>query len=433
MSGRFLRAVCTTVLTTALTVSPATVASAEPGPVPSEESDATDTNTDTNTDTPDADADTDAADEDPADTDTETDAAEVDAETALAAPEAPRSVVALLRELQTRYQAAEEASETYNATAEKLKQRTAQLKQVNADLAKARAALETSRGDAGRLAREQYQGRTEFSAYLRLLLAHDPQRALDQSHVVGRLAANRAATVDRLTDSARRADRLAAASRKALDQQKKLAARQKKQRDAVNGKLREVEGLLATLSEEQITQLAGLEQQGVDKAQRELVASGALSSTRPPTRQGGDAVAYAVRQIGKPYVWGAEGPDSFDCSGLTSEAWSAAGRAIPRTSQEQWKQLPRVPVSALRPGDLVIYFPKATHVALYIGDGLVVQAPRPGAKVKVSPLASNPLLGAVRPDPGGAPLSTYTRPELPEGARDGSDTGYGTDAAPDAS
>ncbi|MFD5690568.1 C40 family peptidase [Streptomyces rubiginosohelvolus] len=423
MSGRLLRAVCTTVLTTALTVSPATVASAEPGPVPSEEADATDT------DTPDANADTDTADEDSADTD----AAEVDAETALAAPEAPRSVAALLRELQTRYQAAEEASETYNATAEKLKQRTAQLKKVNADLAKARAALEVSRGDAGRLAREQYQGRTEFSAYLRLLLAHDPQRALDQSHVVGRLAANRAATVDRLTGSARRADQLAAASRKALDQQKKLAARQKNQRDAVNGKLREVEGLLATLSEEQITQLAGLEQQGVDKAQRELVASGALSSTRPPTRQGGDAVAYAVRQIGKPYVWGAEGPDSFDCSGLTSEAWSAAGRTIPRTSQEQWKRLPRVPVSALRPGDLVIYFPKATHVALYIGDGLVVQAPRPGAKVKVSPLASNPLLGAVRPDPGGAPLSTYTRPELPEGARDGSDTGYGTDAAPDAS
>ncbi len=62
-------------------------------------------------------------------------------------------------------------------------------------------------------------------------------------------------------------------------------------------------------------------------------------------------------------------------------------------------------------------------MALYIGDGLVVQAPRPGAKVKVSPLASNPLLGAVRPDPG-VPLSSYTRPELPEGARDGADTGY---------
>ncbi|MFH9267140.1 NlpC/P60 family protein [Streptomyces sp. NPDC017546] len=433
MSGRLLRVVCTTALAAVLTVSPATAASAAPGPVPSEEPSGTADPDATDAEEPDAAEDP----EDPGGSEAPedsggSDATEVDAETALGAPGAPRSVAALLRELQTRYQAAEEASETYNATAEKLKQRTAQVKKVNTDLAKARAALELSRGDAGRLAREQYQGRTEFSAYLRLLLSRDPLRALDQTHVVRRLAANRAATVDRLTDDARRADALATASRKALDQQKELAARQKKQRDAVRDRLKEVEGLLATLSEEQMTQLAGLEQRGVDEAQRELVASGALSSARPPTRQGGDAVAYAVRQIGKPYVWGAEGPDSFDCSGLTSQAWSAAGRTIPRTSQEQWRQLPKVPVSALRPGDLVIYFPKATHVALYIGDGLVVQAPRPGTKVKVSPLASNPLLGAVRPDPDGTPLSTYTLPELPEGARDGSDTGYGTEAAPDA-
>lgn len=409
MSGRFLRAVCATAFATALAVSPATATPAEPDPVPSEE-----------LVPPDGD-----------------DAAEVDAETALAAPEAapeagaPKSVATLLRGLQARYQAAEEASETYNATAEKLKQRTAQAKKVDAELAKARTALELSRGDAGRLAREQYQGRTEFSAYLQLLLARDPLRALDQSHVVERVAAGRAATVARLTADARRADALAAASRKAVDEQRKLAARQKKQRDTVRGKLKEVETLLATLSAEQLAQLAGLEQRGVEAAQRELVASGALSSTRPPTRQGGDAITYAIGQIGKPYVWGAEGPGSFDCSGLTSQAWAAAGRPIPRTSQEQWKQLPKVPVSSLRPGDLVIYFPKATHVALYIGDGLVVQAPRPGTKVKVSPVASNPLLGAVRPDPAGDPLSTYTRPALPEGARDGSDTGYGVDRAPE--
>ncbi|MET9209512.1 C40 family peptidase [Streptomyces bacillaris] len=408
MSRRLLRAVCTAALAAALVVSPATAAPAEPNPVP------------------------------PGDTgETLGDAAEVDAETALAAPEAPealgapKSVATLLRELQTLYQEAEEASETYNATAEKLKQRTAEAKKVGAELAKARAALELSRGDAGRLAREQYQGRTEFSAYLQLLLARDPLRALDQSHVIERVAAGRAATVERLTADARRADALAAASRKAVDQQKRLVAEQQKQRDAVQGKLRKVEGLLATLSAEQLAQLAGLEQQGVAAAQRELVASGALSTVRPPTRQGGDAIAYAIEQIGKPYVWGAEGPDSFDCSGLTSQAWAAAGRPVPRTSQEQWRQLPKVPVSSLRPGDLVVYFPKATHVALYIGDGLVVQAPRPGAKVKVSPLASNPLLGAVRPDPGGVPLSSYTRPELPEGARDGADTGYSADGAPE--
>ncbi|MFJ9620528.1 NlpC/P60 family protein [Streptomyces sp. NPDC101181] len=452
MSGRLLRAVCTTALAAALTVSPATAAPAEPGPRPpgdtappsdpltdeSLDEEVPDTGTDTaGMDTAETEAGTETgagAADDTGDGDTdEGDAAEVDAGTALAAPEAgaPQSVATLLRSLQTLYQEAEEASETYNATAEKLKQQTAQAKKVGSDLTSARAALEASRGDAGRLAREQYQGRTELSAYLRLLLARDPQRALDQAHVIERVAAGRAAAVERLTGSARRADTLAAASRKALEEQRRLAGQQKKQRDGVRGKLRKVEALLATLSAEQLDQVAGLERQGVAAAQRELVASGALSSTRPPSRRGGEAVAYAIRQIGKPYVWGAEGPGSFDCSGLTSQAWSAAGRPVPRTSQEQWKRLPKVPVRSLRPGDLVIYFPKATHVALYIGNGLVVQAPRPGTKVKVSPIASNPLLGAVRPDPGGVPLSTYTLPDLPAGARDGSDTGYGRDAAPE--
>jgi cell wall-associated NlpC family hydrolase len=133
---------------------------------------------------------------------------------------------------------------------------------------------------------------------------------------------------------------------------------------------------------------------------------------------------YAVRQIDKPYVWGAEGPESYDCSGLTSQAWQSAGRAIPRTSQEQWRTLPKVPLSELRPGDLVVYFPEATHVAIYLGNGLVVHAPRPGGRVKVSPIAANPLLGAVRPDPGATPLDTYTPPELPAGATDGGDEGF---------
>src|SRR5690606_9543754 len=84
----------------------------------------------------------------------------------------------------------------------------------------------------------------------------------------------------------------------------------------------------------------------------------------------------------------------------------------------------------LRPGDLVVYFPEATHVALYLGDGMVVQAPRPGARVKVSPIAANPVLGAVRPDPDGEPLRQYEPPELPEGATEGSDEGYAEAGAP---
>ncbi|MEU2516996.1 C40 family peptidase [Streptomyces syringium] len=72
---------------------------------------------------------------------------------------------------------------------------------------------------------------------------------------------------------------------------------------------------------------------------------------------------------------------------------------IPRTSQEQWKRLTRIPLDALRPGDLIIYYQEATHVAIYAGDGQVIHAPRPGAFVKLSPIAFGPVLGAVRPDP----------------------------------
>ncbi|MET9806933.1 C40 family peptidase [Streptomyces halstedii] len=344
--------------------------------------------------------------------------------------EAPRSVPTLLKRLQTLYQEAEKAGERYNGTAEELKKRTAEAKTLNTRLAAARAALTGARQDAGRLARAQYQGRTDFSLYLRLLLAPDPQRALDQSHVIARAQAGSTATVDRLSGAEEHAEDLAAKARAALARQRELTKREKEQRDTVQARMRDVEAMLASLSEEQLAGVTELEGRNTAAAQDALVASGALSTTpRTPSEQGGEAVRYAVEQIGKPYVWGAEGPESYDCSGLTSTAWAAAGRAIPRTSQEQWRRLPHVPVSALRPGDLVVYFPEATHVALYIGDGQVVQAPRPGTEVKVSPVASNPLLGAVRPDPDGEPLAAYTPPELPDGAADGADTGYD---APDA-
>ncbi|MFH8473139.1 NlpC/P60 family protein [Streptomyces sp. NPDC018000] len=343
---------------------------------------------------------------------------------------ANKSVAQLLTELQKLYQQAEEATETYNRTAAELKKRKAQAKKLDASLVTARTALSESRDDAGQLAREQYQGHSDISSYMQLLLARDPEHFLNQEHVIRHAAAGRAATVKRLTDAEKRADDLATESRKVLDRQRVLAARQKKQRDAVQSRLEAVEAKLATLSGTQLAELSRLEQQGMTKVQSALAASGSLSSTRSPSRAGGEAVEYAIRQVGKPYVWGAEGPDSFDCSGLTSQAWAKAGRFIPRTSQEQWRQLPKVPLNALRPGDLVIYFPKATHVALYIGNGQVVQAPRPGSQVKVSPVASNPLLGAVRPDPRSAPLSAYTPPQLPQGASSGSDAGYSSSSAP---
>ncbi|MFI8894419.1 C40 family peptidase [Streptomyces paradoxus] len=369
-------------------------------------------------------------------------------------------IAGLLTDLQGLYRKAEEASEAYNATEEKLRKQRAETGRLDHALARARLSLHDSRGAAGRLARQQYQSSTDISPYVRLLLARDPQHAIEQGHVIGRLARERAETVGRLTGSERTAHELARKARTALDRQLALTERRKKERDEVRARLHDVQELLASLSRDQLADLAAFERNGIAKAQKEFLASGALSGepgepdgaegdsgdsgdggknrgssgsrsgVRAPSAEGRRALRYAVRQLGKPYEWGAEGPRTYDCSGLTSRAWAEAGVPIPRTSQEQWKRLERIPLDELRPGDLVVYFEKATHVALYLGDGRVVQAPRPGAKVKVSPIAANPVLGAVRPDPDGKPLRRYEPPELPEGATDGSDEGYEGDAAP---
>ncbi|MFH9010110.1 NlpC/P60 family protein [Streptomyces sp. NPDC017943] len=395
-------------------------------------------------------------------------------------PAADVSVAELLTDLQKLYRETEKATEAFNATDEKLKAQRAETARLERALVRARLSLYDSRSAAGRLARQQYQSSTDLSPYVRLLLARDPQHAIEQGQVIGRLARERAGTVGRLTGAERTARALARTSRKALDRQLVLTERRKKARDEVRARLAEVEEMLTSLSRDQLTALAELEADGITKAQRKFLASEALGApgedeptadddatidgegdgdgeddgknhdgrkgdgrkagaekadgekavVRRPTAAGARAVHYAVRQLGKPYEWGAEGPRSYDCSGLTSRAWAAAGRAVPRTSQEQWKRLERVPLNRLRPGDLVVYFPEATHVAVYLGDGMVVQAPRPGAEVKVSPIAANPVLGAVRPDPDGKPLRRYEPPELPEGAADGPDEGYGSYAAP---
>jgi cell wall-associated NlpC family hydrolase len=144
---------------------------------------------------------------------------------------------------------------------------------------------------------------------------------------------------------------------------------------------------------------------------RELVAGGLaeLPAIRLPPRlpAGGDgaravrAVTFALRQRGKPYRWGAQGPHAFDCSGLTWAAWRAAGVAIPRTAAGQLAGLPRVH-GRLRPGDLVIYpsrGPSRRHVAMVVGRGRMVEALGRGIPVRSTGIRGG-WLGAVRPGAG---------------------------------
>jgi cell wall-associated NlpC family hydrolase len=130
------------------------------------------------------------------------------------------------------------------------------------------------------------------------------------------------------------------------------------------------------------------------------------------------AVSFARAQLGKPYVYGATGPGTYDCSGLTQAAWRAAGVSIPRTSQAQWSGLARVPASAVQPGDLVVYN-GAQHVALYIGNGQIIEAPRPGKVVQTAPWRSgwygSHFTGVVRPS-GASVVVQRAAPERQQAA-----------------
>ncbi|MCW2542475.1 MAG: hypothetical protein JWM40_27 [Frankiales bacterium] len=114
-------------------------------------------------------------------------------------------------------------------------------------------------------------------------------------------------------------------------------------------------------------------------------------------------LSFARGRLGLPYVWGAVGPDSFDCSGLTGAAYRAAGLALPRTSRQQWFAGPHVGFPDLQPGDLLFWATNTSdpgtihHVAIYAGNGMMVAAPHTGDVVKVQPVYLDGYIGAVRP------------------------------------
>jgi cell wall-associated NlpC family hydrolase len=110
----------------------------------------------------------------------------------------------------------------------------------------------------------------------------------------------------------------------------------------------------------------------------------------------GAVVSFAYAQLGKPYVWAAAGPDSYDCSGLTMAAWAKAGVSLSHNAAEQYNQVSHVDRSSVQPGDLVFY-EDLGHVAIYVGGGQVIHAPEPGENVKLSSIDMMPVYGIGRP------------------------------------
>jgi len=153
-----------------------------------------------------------------------------------------------------------------------------------------------------------------------------------------------------------------------------------------------------------------------EAARRAMVAAAAakarslgfadLADTPAPSRVAAAAVRAALAQVGKPYRWGATGPATFDCSGLTRFAYTAAGLTLPRTSRQQWSAGRHLDVAELRPGDLVFWAHDPAdpstihHVGMYVGQGLMVHAPHTGALVRVDALRASGYAGATRPRRG---------------------------------
>ena len=158
------------------------------------------------------------------------------------------------------------------------------------------------------------------------------------------------------------------------------------EKETVDDKLAEAKELLADLEAEE----------------RERVLSSRGSTARvpasvPATGRAAAAVQYAMAQVGDAYVYGAMGENAFDCSGLTMRAWAQAGVSLPHSSSAQFSSGPRIAASDLQPGDLVFYYTPISHVGMYIGNGMIVDAANPGTGVRVAGLYSMPFVGAVRP------------------------------------
>ncbi|OYO01729.1 cell wall-associated NlpC family hydrolase [Propionibacteriaceae bacterium ES.041] len=125
-------------------------------------------------------------------------------------------------------------------------------------------------------------------------------------------------------------------------------------------------------------------------------APAANTAVRSTTGGKAAAVNFALAQLGKPYAYGATGPNAYDCSGLTGAALKAAGISIPRTSQAQLAAGQKISLSQAQPGDLIVYYSGATHIGIYIGDGKIVHSSRPGKPVSIASATSMPINAVVR-------------------------------------
>jgi len=265
------------------------------------------------------------------------------------------------------------------------------LSQVRVHLNYANAQFRTAQASVAQTAAAAFED-SGATSIVGVLTSGDPSVVLQQGSLLMELSGNRNAQTQQLLDDA---SQLTAAEQQTQRTESGVAALES-QLAAQKNSL----GKLITSQKATLASLTVPQQQTVTSTS--IGAGGTTTATYsgPTSTQAEKAVAFAYAQLGKPYQWGATGPDSYDCSGLAQAAWAAAGVAIPRDTYEQWAALPHIASSAIQPGDL-LYYDGIGHVAIYVGNGYIIDAPQTGLDVEKIPMDTgwyaSTFVGAARP------------------------------------
>jgi cell wall-associated NlpC family hydrolase len=251
------------------------------------------------------------------------------------------------------------------------------LSSVQSRITREQRNLNRVRNDISSLASIAYRS-GGLDSSLELLLADNPTEFLNRSASLDQLSRGQGASLRRAQASSQRLaqDQLASAASAA---------------DAVSSRAAKARALLARLTAEDRARYAAAQaarRASIERASRAAIRSGGssgggFSGGSAGSGRAATAVAYVKAQVGDNYVWGADGPSSFDCSGLMLAAWGTAGVSLPHQSRSQYAATSRVSRSELRPGDLVFFYSPISHVGMYIGGGLMVHAANPGDGVVV--------------------------------------------------
>ncbi|QKW49452.1 C40 family peptidase [Streptomyces buecherae] len=303
------------------------------------------------------------------------------------------------------YEEAEVATEKYNGAKEKQDTLEEQVDGLQDKVARGQEELNKLRNGLGSMATAQYRsGGVDPS--LQLILSSDPDDYLDKASTLNQVTSKQAGALKKIADKQRTLKQQreeAGLKLKDLADTRKALGDKKKE---IQGKLSKAQSLLNSLTAQEREQLAKEEREKQERANRSANQREDLEADKggdsdpakdvPTSGRAGIALAAAKTKIGSPYVWGATGPNSFDCSGLTGWAYSQADVSLDRTSQAQANNGTRIGQSELQPGDLVLFYGDLHHIGLYAGNGQVLHAPKPGANVRYESINNMPFQFGVR-------------------------------------